>query len=658
MKKIWNKILGINLVVTMIGVTMLPIGIGASEIITPSEKIDVVFTHDLHSHLEPFTVKTEDGQEELGGFARIANFIKSKQSEAEDLLVLDAGDFSMGTLYQTIYETRASELRLLGEMGYDVTTLGNHEFDYRTQGITHMMEAAVASRDMLPNMVVCNIDWKASFEGEYVEENIDLKEAFDAYGVKPYVMLEKNNLNIAVIGVFGKQSLKYSPTCTLTFTDPVEAVRETVKEIQANEDADMIICVSHSGTWKDIKKSEDEILAKAVPELDLIVSGHTHTKLEEPIVHGHTAIVSAGEYGKYVGSFSMVSDDKRWRIEDYELVPMDESIGIDTEIDQQIKAYGEQINESYLKQFGYSKEQVLAYNPWQYMDLKEMSSKVQEQPFANLLSDAYLYTMEQMGLKQENEEMLAVVPMGVIRDVFPTDKEITVSNVYDAFSLGIGEDGIPGYPLIRIYLTGEEIKMATEIDASITDLMNTAQLFISGLSYEMNPNRLILNRVTDVKLMNSLGETSNLEKDKLYPVVTDMYSGQMLGSVTGMSYNLISIMPKDEQGNPIKELNDAIIYQDGKEVKAWTAIANYIESFSKKSLNNEDEVGSIPEYYSKPQGRKIIVDDKSISAILTRPNALIIKLGIILLGIVTIVSGLIVFVIKQIKKKKRRINKR
>ena len=101
MKKIWNKILGINLVATMISITMLPIGIGASEIITPSEKIDVVFTNDLHSHLEPFTVKTEDGQEELGGFARIANFIKSKQSEAEDLLVLDAGDFSMGTLYQT-----------------------------------------------------------------------------------------------------------------------------------------------------------------------------------------------------------------------------------------------------------------------------------------------------------------------------------------------------------------------------------------------------------------------------------------------------------------------------------------------------------------------------------------------------------------------------
>ena len=233
MKKIWNKILGINLVATMISITMLPIGIGASEIITPSEKIDVVFTNDLHSHLEPFTVKTEDGQEELGGFARIANFIKSKQSEAEDLLVLDAGDFSMGTLYQTLFETSASELRLLGEMGYDVTTLGNHEFDYRTQGLTHMMEAAVASGDALVDMVVCNIDWKASLEGEYVEENIDLKEAFEAYGVKPYVMLEKNNLNIAVTGVFGKQSLKYSPTCTLTFSDPVEAVRETVKEIQA-----------------------------------------------------------------------------------------------------------------------------------------------------------------------------------------------------------------------------------------------------------------------------------------------------------------------------------------------------------------------------------------------------------------------------------------
>ena len=74
---------------------------------------------------------------------------------------------------------------------------------------------------------------------------------------------------------------------------------ESVADIKANEDVDMIVCISHSGTSSNEEESEDEILAKAVPELDLIISGHTHTKLDEPIVHGNTYIVSCAEYGKY-----------------------------------------------------------------------------------------------------------------------------------------------------------------------------------------------------------------------------------------------------------------------------------------------------------------------------------------------------------------------
>ena len=71
---------------------------------------------------------------------------------------------------------------------------------------------------------------------------------------------------------------------------PVEAVKQTVEEIRKNEEADMIACVSHSGTWDDENKSEDELLAKAVPDIDLIISGHTHSELPEAIQHGNTYI--------------------------------------------------------------------------------------------------------------------------------------------------------------------------------------------------------------------------------------------------------------------------------------------------------------------------------------------------------------------------------
>ena len=655
MKKLVGKVVKLGLMVAM---TILYGSIMANEQleVKQEEQVEVIFTHDLHSHLEPFMAKVEGQEQSLGGFGRIESLIKEKKEQGKELLLVDAGDFSMGTLYQTIFESEAAELQLLGLMGYDATTLGNHEFDYTTKGLTHMIQSALEKGEQLPPMVVCNIDWNKSLQGEYVKQNSQLKEVFDRYDVRPYIMTEKNGMKIAIIGVFGKESLKFAPTCTLSFKDPVKAVKQTVETIKNYEEADMIVCISHSGTWENSKQSEDEILAMEVPELDLIISGHTHTKLGQPIIHGDTAIVSCGEYGKYVGSLTMIPNEEgRWQVEDYELITIDDTIKEDENIKKQIESFKAQINQNYLAQFGYTKDQVLCYNPWKYPDLKEMMAQVQEQPFANLIADAYLYTMEQIGQKQKDETMLAVVPMGVIRDTFTSNKEVTVSNVYDAFSLGIGEDGIPGYPMICIYLTGKEIKTATEIDASLTSMMPTAQLFISGLSYEINPNRMILNKVISVKLMNQDGQTAKIEEDRLYPVIADLYSGQMLSSVTDLSYGLISIVPKNVDGTPIDDLSEAIIYNEGKEVKAWTAIANYIKSFK-----IDDEIPVIPTYYNEVQGRKITVDDKSLGAILSHPNALILKVGGIILGILVvliIIIMLIVKIIKRIVKRKKRNGK-
>ena len=80
-----------------------------------------------------------------------SNLIDEKKQEDPDTLVLDGGDFSMGTLIQTVYETEAAELRMLGYLGYDVTTLGNHEYDYRSKGLANMLEAAKASGETVPH---------------------------------------------------------------------------------------------------------------------------------------------------------------------------------------------------------------------------------------------------------------------------------------------------------------------------------------------------------------------------------------------------------------------------------------------------------------------------------------------------------------------------
>lgn len=607
------------------------------------KKVDVIFTHDTHSHLNSFTTIVDGEKSEVGGFARIKTVINEKKADNPNTLVLDGGDFSMGTLVQTVYESEAAEIRMLGEIGCDVTTLGNHEFDYRSKGLANMLESAAASGDKLPELVLCNVDWDAMEEKGLSDGQKLIAEGFEDYGIKDYVMLKKGDVNIAVIGVFGTDALACAPTCELLFQDPVEAVKETVKEIQAKEKADMIVCVSHSGTWEDEDKSEDEILAKSVPELDLIVSGHTHTDLDEPIVHGDTYIVSTGEYAKKIGSMSMEQKgDGRWEMKEYELIPITTSIPADEATQTKVDGFMEAVDSEYLSQFGYTQKQVLARNTIEFSSLYDLEYEHTEHNLGNIMSDAYRYAVTNAEDYDGKPVDVAVVPSGTIRDTYAVG-DITVESVFNSFSLGIGADGIPGYPLISVYLTGEELKTAAEIDASVSDFMTTARLYMSGLNFNFNPNRMILNKVTDSYLVDMDGNKIELEDDKLYRVVADLYSGQMLSAVTDASHGILSIVPKYEDGTPIEDFEDVIITENGKELKAWEAIAGYMESFED---SDGDGIADVPEEYRKPQGRKVVEDSKDIGDLVKNPN----KYTAIIIGAVVAVIVVIVLIILLIRK--------
>lgn len=619
--------------------------------------VDVMFVHDTHSHLNPFAT-VEDGESQvLGGFAKLKTLIEEKKQENPELLLLDAGDFSMGTLIQVVFEEEASELRMLGNLGVDVTTLGNHEFDYKAQGLANMMNRAVESGDILPAMAVCNVDWETMEKAGLTEDQEILLSAFENYGMKDYVMLEKNGISIAVTGVFGEDCLACVPNCPLIFENPVEAVKETVKDIQNNENADMIVCVSHSGTWEEESKSEDEILAKSVPELDLIISGHTHTKLTEPIVHGDTYIVSAAEYGKYLGSLSMTQkENSRWTMDSYELITVDESIEPDVETQKKVDELMAMVDSKYLQQFGLTKDEVLAINDIEFVAGSDLSLLHTELNLGSIIADAYTYAAETFSDADTNPVDVAVAPAGTIRDTYAVGA-ITTEHVFNSFSLGIGEDGIPGYPLISVYLTGKELKLVAEIDASVSDFMTTARLYTDGLCWNYNPNRMILNKVTDVYLCDENEERVELEDEKLYRVVTDFYSSQMLGGVTDLSYGLLSIIPKFADGTPIEHYEDAILMRGNQELKAWAAIAEYMKSFED---SDGDGIANVPESYGMLQGRKGVEDSKNIVDLVKNPNRFFFMIAGVVLGVVLLLVLLIwgsVKVVKHLKKKspKRKI---
>lgn len=599
-----------------------------------TKEVDVMFTHDTHSHLDSFTTNVDGELQEVGGFARIKTLINEQKKENPNTLILDGGDFSMGTLIQTVYDTQAAELRMLGYLGYDVTTLGNHEFDYRSKGLANMLKAAKASGETIPNLVVCNVDWAGMKKSGLSKGQKQIQFGFETYGVKDYVVIQKGDTKIAVTGAFGKDSLECAPTCELLFKDPVEAVKDTVEKIKKKEKVDMIVCVSHCGTWEDENKSEDELLAKNVKDIDLIISGHTHSELKEPIQHENTYIVSCGEYGKNIGSLSMKQNSKgRWDLSSYELIPVSENIQPDMETQNRIDELMDTVDTNYLADFGYTRDCVLAQNDIEFNSLEELYSKHEESNLGQIIADSFAYAVDSVDV--------AVVPSGTIRDTY-TKGDITVENVYNSFSLGIGKDGMAGYPLISTYLTGKELKLAAEVDASVSDFMTTARLYCSGLNFTYNPNRMILNKVTDCYLTKE-GQRIEIQDNQLYHVVTDLYTGQMLGSVNKLSYGLLSLEPKDKNGNPIENLEDHIIKEDGKELKAWDAIARYMRSFDD---TDGDGISNVSKYYDSTHEHKVVDDSKNIIDLIKKPN----KFTAIIVSIVFVVILLIVFLILLIRR--------
>lgn len=625
-------------VVTACSLCMSPVSAAEEK-----KEVQILFTHDLHSHLDEF----KSGDEMIGGVARLKTVIDEKRVENEATFVLDGGDFSMGTLFQTIFETQAAELSMLGRLGYDATTFGNHEFDYKAQGVANMFYSAIANAEAdetleLPQFLISNIDWELNND----ESDLLIKDALEAYGSTEYTILERDGVKIGVFGVMGQDAEDCAPESGIDFDSIVDVSKEMVEKLKA-EGAELIVALSHSGTWDDPEDSEDEILAQEVPEIDLIISGHTHTLLEEPIIYDNTIIASVGDYGRYLGELDLVqTEDGRWELVNYDTIPMDENIEKDEEITALVEEYKIAIDEEYLSHYGYTANQVIAENEVAFTQMTDFGKEQEEDTLGNLISDAYIYAVKEAEGDNYEEVALAVTANGVVRDTFQTG-EITVSDAFNVSALGIGADGTVGYPLVSVYLTGEELKIAAEIDASVTTLMSAAQLYPSGMRWEYNPNRLILSRVTKTELVKEDGTTEEIDDDKLYRVVAGLYSAQMLGAVEAKSFGILSVTPKDKNGEVITDFNKHIIHdQNGEEVKEWYALASYIDSFKE----NENGVSQIPAKYAETEGRKVSVDSKNIIDILKNPN----KIACAVYGIILLLLALIILIVQLIVKLVRR----
>ncbi|MEG0355241.1 MAG: 5'-nucleotidase C-terminal domain-containing protein [Lachnospiraceae bacterium] len=599
----------------------------------PKESLTILFTHDTHDHFLPLPA---EGGGEYGGYTRLATLLKKEREESQPTITLDAGDFSMGSLFQTIYATEAPELRALGAMGYDVTTLGNHEYDYRSAGLADMLTAAKHSGERLPAIV----------QGNYKPKAADTKvvQAWDDYPITDYTVIEKGiasdgtPLRIAVFGVLGVDADMSAPMSNMSFTPTVEAAKKVVTTIKEKEDADFIVCVSHAGTNPEPKKSEDEQLAKAVSGIDVIISGHTHAVLETPIQVNDTWIVSCGQYTENLGRLTVSKNMKNEKttVQDYQLIPIDETVVADPEMVKLANQFKAVVENSYLAKYDLTYDEVLAQSPFDFTPISKLGEKQKEDGLGNLISDSYVYAVKEAEGKEYRPVDFAVVAAGVVRASFPKGN-ITASDAFNVSSLGVGGDGTPGYPLISVYLTGQELRDAFEVDASVTPLMPAAQLYGSGMTWTFNPHRIIFNKVTDCAQLLPDGTKVSIEDKKLYRVVTGLYSGQMLGAVNDQSFGILSVTPKDDKGKVITDFERQIIHnQEGEEVKEWYALASYLKSMD-----------MVPQTYAEPMGRKIVDSSWNPIELLKNPN----KITLLVIGIGILLMVFVILIIRFIMTK-------
>lgn len=575
------------------------------------QRLTIVHTNDLHSHVSGFGPEMEYTPDStyddatLGGLARIATVIgQVKRERGDEVLVLDSGDFLMGSLFHTVSREEAGELRLLKSMGYDAVTLGNHEFDLRPDGLAAILRAGI-SKGGIPAVVAANV----SFDPGDPRDDA-LEAAFSEVPVRPYVVLQRGGVKVGVFGLLGKNAAEVAPFARpVRFREPAEAAREVVELLRRREAVDLVVCLSHGGVSTD-GRGEDLDLARNVPGIDVIVGGHTHTVLREPIRVGATCIVQAGSYGEHVGVLDLGRGQGGWVLRHYKLIGVDDGLPGDAMIHEAAGRLASLVEERFLRPRGMSWEEPLARISFPLTWQPQAESNL-----GDFVADAIRWSIDRYeALKGDpgTKTTVAVESNGLLRDpILPGSRGVLrVPDLFRAFPLGIGPDGEMGYPLLSFYLTGSEIRKALEVLTTLVPMKGSDYfLQVSGLRFSYNPKRIPFDRVTAVWLEQGDGMVVPLDTSPgnpaLHKVGANLYNATFLKVIGRFTKGILSILPKDRQGRPLGDLTDALVDRDPsipgvQELKEWEALVEYVRNLPDK---DGDGLPEIPVSYKTAQGR-------------------------------------------------------
>ena len=257
---------------------------------TVGTTIRLLFTDDIHGAIFSTPMWGRPDVEQ-GGMSMLKSAIDENRDE--NTLLLDAGDWAQGT-YPGGMDKGVTVVDLMSKLGYDAAAIGNHEFDWGREQLTQLAEQATF--DVLGANVL------ASETGEVMP------------GVAPHTIKVINGVKVGLIGVTTQDTPELgakSNTEGVTFADTADSIKKSIPELK-KQGADVLVLLSHCAT------GEDQKIAAAVPELDVIIGGHDHEKLDEPIVIGKTIITKAGPHTRTLGQLDLVVDTDQKKVTSFQ----------------------------------------------------------------------------------------------------------------------------------------------------------------------------------------------------------------------------------------------------------------------------------------------------------------------------------------------------
>ena len=258
------------------------------------KQLVILHTNDTHSCIMPLNENLDNKDlAGRGGFMRRINMIKEERKQNPDLLLFDSGDFCQGSGYYTIFKGEV-EIGLMNQMGYECTTIGNHEFDFGMENMAKLFKMA-----NFP--IVCS--------------NYDCTGTVLEGLVKPYITIKRSGLKIGVFALSPKlKGLVFDGNCEgITYLDPAETAQKYIDILRKQEKCDIVICISHLG-WA-ISDYPDQEFLRQTEGCDLVLGGHTHTYMSTleyaPDKNGKVIPVDQnGKHGAFVGKLILNLEKK------------------------------------------------------------------------------------------------------------------------------------------------------------------------------------------------------------------------------------------------------------------------------------------------------------------------------------------------------------